>query len=494
MTQAAQHTKTLTPSAGLKPFDPAEATPVDNRFPHHDNSRVGVGKRVHERLVIRQAPASAFTRPGIRLAQHHEAGSAFSALPALLNQARALIPHNPQAAYALLEPHTWDYAGSRDFDYLLGVAALESQRPSEAVTALERVLTLYPDDVPARTDIVRAYLMLKERASAEQALRQLVDTAELTTEAQQQVQQYLDILARQNTGETRRWRLGLDIIAGHDDNVNVGSSHARWIIDDGKALNPLPGSQPQASPYLDLAASLSHLYPVTEALEWSSSLQVGHRLNTRQHPQDMGSLSGSTGLAYTLGQHRLSAALNLQQMMLDQHRFRRASGVIGQWQYQRDPATQLGAYSQWFRLDFRNQPFRDANRSVLGTTLARVLSATSGSVLLANPYIGREYTRQSMPTLSFRLAGLRLGYQHHLGPQWRANLGLQWEDSRHRGPDPLFGQTRHDRQLDLRLSLERPLSPQLTLTPQIAYTRNHSTLAPNDFKRLQVSVGVQWRY
>lgn len=430
----------------------------------------------------------------LKLAQQTHQGSAFSALPALLNEARSLMPHDPKAAYQLLEPHTWDYAGSRDFDYLLGVAALESRLPGEAVTALERVLTLYPDDVPARTDIVRAYLMLKEHQSAEQALRQLMDTADLPDEAQLQIQHYLDIIARQNASQDRRWRVGLDLQIGHDDNVNVGSSHARWIIDDGKALTPLPGNQPQGSPYLDLAASLTHLLPLAESLEWSNSLQLGQRLNTRMHPQDMGSIGGATGLAWTQGAHRISGALNLQQMLLDQHRFRRATGLIGQWQYQPSQTTQLGAYSQYFRLDFRNQPFRDAHRGILGMTAARVLKSTTGSVLLINPYLGRENTRHGTPTLDFRLAGLRLGYQHNLGTDWRANLGLQWEERRHRGSDPLFGKSRHDRQLDLRLGLERPLDRQLSLVPQIAYTRNHSTLAPNEFRRVQVSVGVQWRY
>ena len=80
----------------------------------------------------------------------------FSALPALLLQARALLPDQPEAAWRLLEPQTWHYAGSRDFDYLLGVAALDSHRASEAVMALERVLNNHPDDIPARTELVRA--------------------------------------------------------------------------------------------------------------------------------------------------------------------------------------------------------------------------------------------------------------------------------------------------------------------------------------------------
>ena len=107
----------------------------------------------------------------------------FSALPALLQQARALLPDQPEAAWRLLEPQTWHYAGSRDFDYLLGVAALDSHRASEAVMALERVLNNHPDDIPARTELVRAYLALDERQSAHEALQQLLQAQTLPDDA-----------------------------------------------------------------------------------------------------------------------------------------------------------------------------------------------------------------------------------------------------------------------------------------------------------------------
>ncbi|MDO4906144.1 MAG: tetratricopeptide repeat protein [Lautropia sp.] len=493
------HTQTNAPAAGTA----IQSLPVSTALQQAVRSRHGQRHEPRPAYAIdRSITASALTeteshpfatdRPA-RPETLPPAGS-FSALPALLNQARALLPYDPQTAYELLEPHTWDYAGSRDFDYLLGLAALESKRPGEAVTALERVLMQYPDDIPARTDIVRAYLMLKEHQTAEQELRQLMDTPGLPDETQRSIQRYLDIIARRNDQQNRRWRLGVDLGTGHDDNVNVGSSQSVWLIDDGKALTPLPGSQPQGSPFLDLGGHFHYLYPLSEQLEWSTTLTANQRINSRQHPQDPGVLGLSSGLALTRGAHRLSSALNLQQMLLDQKRFRRASGLMLQWQYQRSRQTQIGAYAQHFLLDFNHQPIRDARRSVAGATLAHALEKPAGRVLIVNPYLGREHTRYDLPTLSFALAGLRLGYQHDLGNQWRGSLGLQWEERRHRGPDPLFGIRRHDRQLDLRLGAERPLGKHLSLSPQLSFSRNHSTLAPNDFRRTQLSVNLQYRY
>ena len=418
----------------------------------------------------------------------------FSALPALLQQARALLPDQPEAAWRLLEPQTWHYAGSRDFDYLLGVAALDSHRASEAVMALERVLNNHPDDIPARTELVRAYLALDERQSAHEALQQLLQAQALPDDARQSIQRYLDIISRQPQAANRRWQLTANLTAGQDSNVNAGSTRSRWVVDDGQVLTPLAENRPQSSPFLELGLQFQHTLPLSDTLVWSNGLQGSQRLNTRQHPQDTGMLGASSGLAWTRGTHRLSAALNLQQMWLHGHRFRRASGVLAQWQFDPDPRHQLGLYVQLFRLDFDDQPLRDARRTVLGLTWAHALAGSGNTVFIANPYGGQESPRQPLPVLDFRLAGLRLGLQRDLGAGWRGNLGVQWEERRHRGPDPLFGRIRHDRQLDLRLGAEYPIGPRLLISPQLLHTRNHATLAPNDFRRTQLLVDVQYRW
>lgn len=440
----------------------------------------------------------------LRLAQHAVASQpadtviapagSFSALPALLERARQLLPRQPDAAYRLLEPLTWDYAGSRDFDFLLGVAALDSKRPAEAVIALERVLDNHPDDVAARTELVRAYLALEEQPAAEQALRQLMETAELTSDAQQTIQSYLDIVQRRNGRQPRRWNFGLDLGGGIDSNVNVGSSKDRWLIDDGIVLTPMPASRPQRSPFIDLGMNFQYLQPLSDTLEWSTQLLAHQRLNAWQHQHDQSTLGASTGLAWNAGRHRLSGALNVQQMLLDQHRFRHASGVLGQWQFQASQRTQLGLYAQHFLLRFHQQHHRDARRTVLGATLAHALPDAASTVFILNPYGGQEKTRDTIPTLDFSLYGLRLGMQRKLDADWRGSIGLQWEERRHDGTDPLFGQRRRDRQFDLRLGAEHDLNKRWTLAPQLQYSRNRSTLAPSDFQRLQVQINFQYRY
>ena len=59
-----------------------------------------------------------------------------------------------------------DRAGNPDFDYLLGIAALDSGHGERAVFALERVLAVQPSNALARAEIARAYLFIGEKDTA----------------------------------------------------------------------------------------------------------------------------------------------------------------------------------------------------------------------------------------------------------------------------------------------------------------------------------------
>src|SRR5690606_1828271 len=67
-----------------------------------------------------------------------------------------------EAAYAALAARLDLYAGDPEFDYLLGIAALDSGHPGPALLAFERVLLVAPDHLQARAELGRAYLAAGE--------------------------------------------------------------------------------------------------------------------------------------------------------------------------------------------------------------------------------------------------------------------------------------------------------------------------------------------
>ena len=81
---------------------------------------------------------------------------------------------NPKAALELLLPLEGDRAGNLEYDYLLGLAALDAGDAQQAVFALERVLAVNPDYQQARAEIARAYVELGERENAKRELQNVL--------------------------------------------------------------------------------------------------------------------------------------------------------------------------------------------------------------------------------------------------------------------------------------------------------------------------------
>ena len=110
---------------------------------------------------------------------------------ALLEKAEALLKANQyEEAYALLEP--WELAGAGDpvYDYLLGTAALESNRPSKASFVYERILAVTPDYIGVRADMGRAYLALGDYGRAKIEFESVLSIQNLPPDLRSAVEQY----------------------------------------------------------------------------------------------------------------------------------------------------------------------------------------------------------------------------------------------------------------------------------------------------------------
>jgi hypothetical protein len=137
----------------------------------------------------------------------------------LLNRAKSLIDtRKATEALALLEPRTEALSGNPDFDYLLGMAALDAGRPGIAVLALERVLMVRPDHAQARAEIARAYFELGETRTA-QAEFESLKRGGVPTEVAASIDKYLDAIGKRLAGGPV-WRGYIEATAGTDSNIN----------------------------------------------------------------------------------------------------------------------------------------------------------------------------------------------------------------------------------------------------------------------------------
>ena len=171
-----------------------------------------------------------------------------------------------------------------------------------------------------------------------------------------------------------------------------------------------------------MTAGVGLRHPLAKDLAFLAALNLNKRVNRTQNTFDTGYWDANVGLAWTRGTDVFTAALQGNEFFLDNHRYRAAYGILGQWQRNLDSRNQVSAFGQYSQLRYADRPgiqnsIRDANRSVAGVAYAHAF-ARGTPVVYASLYAGLEDERDSTrPDLGHRLYGMRLGGQYSFNEQ-----------------------------------------------------------------------------
>ncbi len=88
--------------------------------------------------------------------------------PGVLAAAQSMINAGDSLqALDLLSPHEEEYAGDKQFDYLYGLALLDTGEASNAVFAFQRALAVEPNFAGARLELARSYFDMGQMQRAQ---------------------------------------------------------------------------------------------------------------------------------------------------------------------------------------------------------------------------------------------------------------------------------------------------------------------------------------
>ncbi|MDH4324007.1 MAG: tetratricopeptide repeat protein [Betaproteobacteria bacterium] len=413
---------------------------------------------------------------------------------AVTDRARALLQRqDAQAAYKLLQPLEPQRAGDPEYDYLLGIAALDAGDPERAVFALERVLALQPDNLQARAEIARAYLAMGEREAAKREF-EAVRARQVPSEVRATIERFLSAIAAAERTQLERY---LELAFGYDTNVNsaTGMSSIAIPFFGGASFSLAPSLTEQDDRFLNFAAGVNF----TRKLDLSWSLVGGFsgvmRQNLSAASFSTDTLDASLGVRFARGLDAITVGAQGQYFAVDTHTYRSTSGLVAQWQRSFDERTQATVFAQHAALRYETQPVRDADRSILGVAYAQAFSGEYAPALFASLYGGEEKeVNELFPHLGHKPVGARLGAQWRLGGGWSLFASASYERRKYGGTEPLFLIAREDKQTDLNLGLSYLWRSGTTLRLQLAHTDNSSNVVLNDFDRSVASLSARFNF
>jgi tetratricopeptide (TPR) repeat protein len=421
-----------------------------------------------------------------------------------LEKAEALMRDGKAAeAYSLLEPFEFEQSGNVRFDYLLGIAALDSGKPDKATLAFERVLAADPNYAGARIDMARAYFQLGDMTRAKTEFESVL-TQNPPPAAKATIDKYLAEIEKQQSASQTKASGYVEFAVGHDSNVNFSTSQREITVPAlGNLVFALSQNNVKLSDnYLGVGLGGEVSHQISPRLGVYAGADVRVRDNRTQNAFDSTAIDARAGVALGEGADVVRLGIQGGKFDLDSKNNRNTDGVSAEWRHLLDPANMASLFLLHGR--YRFEPSISVNnfdQNTFGANWLNIFNEGKG-MFSATLITGNERVPTAEDGTPLRadggkrFNGIRLGAQIQLNERVDlfGGIGAQW--SKYDTPNVTFSSatesvTRDDRLYDANIGLNWRLDKFWTVRPQVAYLRNNSNIVIYQHDRTDVSITLR---
>ncbi len=392
-----------------------------------------------------------------------------------------------EQAYELLSQYETELAGNKDYDFLLGLSALNSNQPTKAVYALERVIDIAPNHNRARAELARAYYVLGENQAAEQEFS-LLKSQKLAPGVKSVIEQYLASINNRFSAQRTQLQWFFESGAGTDSNVNSATATQSIPVpffNNQASLVLNENALEQDSSFANVAGGLNYSTPVRDDLSFYGNAKLDIRETFDAEEFSTQIADTQIGFNYMRGQNQYDVSLVNQNYRVDSDTLRNLLGLNLQWHRILNAANAISYYIQLSQLEFPDDELRDIDQTTLGFSWSHALRNRSNTVLFIGAYTGDEDAESNLaPQIARDFVGLRTGLEASLG-QNRWFLNLNFIGSEYNATDPIFLTTREDDYLDIRTGIRIRLGNWI-VSPAVQFIDNDSNIALHSFDRTQL--------
>lgn len=411
-------------------------------------------------------------------------------LTGTLREAQALLAANqPAEAWALLSPLELDAAGSPYFDYLYGIAALDTGRQAVAITALERVLAGEPDFAGARMELARAHYEAGDYPAAEEQFKYLL-TQSPPPGTRAVIDRYLLAMGRGtslDSGGHSRFVPYAEIGAGWDSNANASTgsdTFGIFVLD--------PNNVETDSTFVELAGGFQHGIATGPGGALISSGRASYRLNPDAHFVDQTLVSLGTAGQKSWGDMRASMGASGYYGWLDGSQHELGAGIDLGLARRFGTDWELGSTGRAGVVRYQQDELEilDVNRYLGTLSLTRTgIGAWNGRVGLVTLF-GTDDARDDASPYSNDRLGARVFTGWQLGSRSSLYLEVGYVETNFNNSPGFFGVDRKDEQWAAGLSTEYRDWPAsgYSLVPTLRFTNTDSTVSLYEYDRFELGV------
>jgi outer membrane protein len=397
-------------------------------------------------------------------------------------------------AYQLLEPLEIEGAGDLVYDYLLGTAALESNRPSKATFIYERILAVAPSYVGVRADMGRAYFALGDFGRAKIEFETVLSFQNLPNDLRGSVEQYAK--AAEARAQSKPTVANGYIEVGFGSDSNIGSANDSALINyPGSALTPAgsyaPDKKADAYATLGLGGEVSHQF--TE--RWGMYAGGDYRGRAYQHFCDNAcnyTLDMRAGVSYAGSGWLLRSGVTAGDYNLNNSPYRNTAGLTADWRMALTNGNQLSLGLSTTRASYLNSSTVSQNTQTNSWNAGWLTSIGDGSAIFSlSASGGVELAVGGRDDGNKEFYGPRVLFQKSFSNSVGGYITAGATFSKYAGTNTLYGISRDESLYDLALGLTWTITKGVSVRPQLSYVKNNSNAELYSYDKTDASVNLR---
>ena len=409
----------------------------------------------------------------------------------------------PASAYQILDEFEEEYAGWWEFDYIYGVAALESGNANLAIFSLHRVVAMKPDFVGAHIDLGRAYFDVNEYSNAKNEFNYVLASKPNIT-ARKVSSHYLSRIEDKLNPIDNPFGFYALVMAGYDTNSNSATdakSYLGYDLDKNSRKAPSPyvlfkfGNQMRfrvkRNQFVNLSASIAqrknnnadHIDSLTTSFngQWSKESQ--------KNTESYGFYISKNNVSEAIKPDIVQSGDDLEAEWTDLVSV--ISGLSYNLNHRFSKQRKIGLFSSLVNLRYRNEMSSLNSIQLVGGSSA-TFSSQKNVISLANlsGFVGKSYAIYANGN-SKNLAGGRIGIYFNPIPTILVQPGVSVGVAYTAYDNEVFGLKRRDGVVDTSFSLQRRFAKKWDLNLSTMYVKSNSTVNLYDFDRINASLSIK---
>ena len=395
-------------------------------------------------------------------------------------------------AYELASTMTDRFEGEQNFDFALGLSAVESQHYDQALFAFERLLFQHPTESRYRLEFARTHFYLRNLERAEKEFKKVLKQKPPKA-VRKNVNRFLDQIAVLKRSVEPAFIASVDFATGYDSNINSATSDKE--LPKEELIFPVDielsdDSRETASPYWSTLASLYYVRPLTKIAHFDGRLIVSKKENSETEVYNLDTAMAEAAYSVNTGPFRWRAGGRYQHVLLNSEHLLDSQSGLGQvqWFLPGDFSIALGGtYGETLYVDNPASNLTQQQYSFLFSSPANwtvtFLYGDDTASKSEGEYYGKSYQ------------GLEFRSNHLWGQRTSGYWGINMINSRHKAINQsLFSKRRQELASTLSAGWRYSILSSLTFRNDYSYTNTDSSLEANSFQRFKVEFGLTYSH